>query len=69
MFGPPEDVEGNCNARVRIADDYGDNHATLLCQLEPGHDGRHREEFKRSKESGGKIVVTWECDEGKEDRD
>lgn len=49
-----------CNACVFIADDYGDNSATLHCQLAPGHDGIHREEFERK---GGLVTVTWAADE------
>ena len=64
MWGRPDDVAGQCNAHLYIADDYGDNHATMRCQLCPGHDGSHREEFKR----GGKpVVVTWEVDEKKDE--
>lgn len=49
-----------CNAELHIADDFGDNHATMKCQLEEGHNGKHREEFER----GGKpVVVEWEVDE------
>jgi hypothetical protein len=28
MFGPPKDVPGECNARLSIGDDYGDNAAS-----------------------------------------
>ncbi len=58
MFGPPEDVAGECNVRLEIGDNYGDNTATMRCQLEPGHDGRHREEFER--EEGKKVIVEWD---------
>ena len=57
MFGPPEDVPGECNARLGIGDDYGDNTATMRCQLQPGHEGLHQEEFEAN---GGKVIVTWE---------
>jgi len=59
MFGPPKDIDGECNARLRIADDYGDNCATMRCQLEPGHDGLHREIFQRP---DGPVTVTWHGD-------
>ena len=36
MFGPPEDVAGECNVRLEIGDDYGDNSATMRCQRESG---------------------------------
>jgi hypothetical protein len=64
MFGPPKDVEGECNARLYIADDYGDNTATMRCQLEPGHDGPHREEYQRH---GKPVVVTWHVDDREEE--
>ena len=57
MFGPPKDTLGECNARLSIGDDYGDNSATMRCQLLPGHDGPHQEEFNAN---GGKVLVTWE---------
>lgn len=60
MWGEPKDVEGQCNAHLYIADNYGDNHATIRCQLCPGHDGPHKEEFKRE---GKPVIITWEVDE------
>jgi len=60
MFGPPDDVAGECNAHLYISDDYGDNHATMRCQLPEGHDGKHQEKFERD---GSEVVVTWEKDE------
>jgi hypothetical protein len=60
MFGEPKDVEGECNSHLYIADNYGDNHATMRCGLPKGHKGPHCEEFERK---GGKVVVTWENDE------
>jgi hypothetical protein len=54
--GPPKDVPGECNARLHIGDDYGDNRATMRCGLTPGHVGAHREEFERRKKP---VVVTW----------
>lgn len=56
--GPPKDGEGRCNARLSIGDDYGDNSATMRCQLEPGHSGAHSEEWHHEPEK--KAVVTWE---------
>jgi len=58
MFGPPKDVEGQCNAHCYIADDYGDNHATIRCQLVPNHKGRHKEISRE-----GKLIIEWEEDE------
>jgi len=60
MFGKPQDVDGECNSHFYIADDFGDNSATMRYQLPKGHEGAHREEFERC---GGKVVVTWEKDE------
>lgn len=60
MFGEPDDVEGECNAHLYIGDNFGDNHATMRCQLTPGHKGPHREEFEREE---GPVVVTWHGDQ------
>jgi hypothetical protein len=57
MFGPPKDVSGECNSRLSIADDYGDNSATMRCSLKPKHTGPHREEYEANE---GKVVITWE---------
>jgi hypothetical protein len=61
MFGSPKDVEGECNAWLFIGDDYGDNHATMRCQLPKDHDGPHKEVYKRK---GTDVTVTWEGDDG-----
>ena len=60
MFGEPDDVEGECNACLFIADNYGDNSATIRCQLPLNHEGQHREDFKRH---GGPVTITWTVDE------
>ncbi len=65
MFGPPDDVEGECNAHLHIADDYGDNHATMRCHLPNGHKGPHREIYDQC--SGDEVIVTWNINE--RDRD
>lgn len=62
MFGPPKDVEGQCNATLHIADDYGDNHTTMRCQLPPSHEGVHKEVFQRH----GDVTVTWHADARKQ---
>jgi hypothetical protein len=49
-----------CNAELHIADDRGDNHATMRCDMPAGHEGPHRESFMRR---GTPVLVTWECDE------
>ncbi len=59
MFGPPEDVAGECNVRLEIGDDYGDNSATMRCQRESGHEGRHREEYEHDG-AGKKVIVEWD---------
>jgi hypothetical protein len=56
MYGPPKDVEGRCNARLRIGDDYSDNEATMLCQLDPGHEGPHLERYGTDPQE---VVITW----------
>ena len=68
MFGPPKDVEGKCNARLFLADDYGDNNCTIMCQLEPNHFSLHKETFMRTWLIDGRrvvseIVITWQEDE------
>ena len=60
MFGPPKDVEGECNAHLYLADDFGDNMCTIKCQKPPGHEGEHREEFERH---GTPVIITWWVDE------
>ena len=57
-MGEPDDVPGECNAHLYIADDYGDNHATIRCQLPKGHTAHHCESF-----STRAVVVQWEKDE------
>ncbi len=64
MFGLPEDVEGQCNAHCYIVDDYGDNRATIRCQLPPNHKGMHREVSRE-----GKLIIEWEVDEREGDSD
>ncbi len=61
MFGPPKDVDGECNAHLYVADDYGDNTATVRCQLRQGHSGSHVEEY--SDERTGRVRIEWEKDE------
>ena len=62
MFGEPKEVDGECNACLFIADNYGDGSATMRCQLALNHDGVHKEEFERA---GGTVTVTWVADERK----
>ncbi len=49
-----------CGATLSIADDFGDNHATMRCQREPGHEGKHREVYKS--QAAGEVTVEWERD-------
>lgn len=64
MFEPPKDVPGECNARLYVGDDYGDNTSTFRCGQEPGHAGPHRETFVRDREDeAGRVVVEWDRDE------
>ena len=60
MFGEPKDVEGECNAHLHIADNYGDGSATCRCQLAPNHEGLHREVFERRSTP---VTITWAVDE------
>lgn len=53
-----EKVSGECNALLYIGDDYGDNHATMRCQLSPGHEGKHQEVFDNRD-----VTVLWSVDE------
>lgn len=61
MYGPPEDVDGQCNARLFLGDDFGDGTTTMRCPLAFGHEGPHQELFHR--ETSGQVMVTWERDE------
>jgi len=60
MFGEPEDVEGECNARLYLGDNYGDGTCTIRCQQDLGHEGKHRETFERE---GEPVEITWVVDE------
>ena len=63
MNGPQKDVAGECNARLSIGDDWGDNSATMRCQLKPGHDGPHVERYNAGYHGDVNMVtVTWEKD-------
>ncbi len=64
-FGEPEDVEGECNAHLHIADNHGDNHATMRCQLEPGHDMDNKPTYHQETwpSGSGECTVTWPGDD------
>ena len=65
MMGRPDDVDGQCNAHLYIADDYGDNEATMRCGRQPRHEGWHRECYGEEDE---RVTVAWEKDERKDHR-
>lgn len=56
----PADVLGECNAHLHIGDDYGDNHATMRCQLKAGHPGLHREQYGHPPQV---VKIEWRLDE------
>jgi len=58
MRGEPMPVEGKCNARLHVFDNYGDNHTTMRCELVPPHDGPHQEVWVS--QGSGRVTVTWE---------
>jgi len=61
--GPPKDVDGECNARLSIGDDYGDNSATIRCGLAPGHDGPHKECYNAGYHGDvNNVTITWDKD-------
>lgn len=48
----------SCNRRMSIADDMGDNEASIRCQLPKGHKGPHKERYTSC--SHGVITITFE---------
>lgn len=54
-----------CNAHLFIGDDFGDNRATMRCQLETGHAGKHVECFRQNEEThcSRNVRVEWEGDD------
>jgi len=46
-----------CPETLEIGDDYGDNVATMHCQLEEGHEGRHQETF-----FDGHAIIQWDTE-------
>lgn len=55
MMGPPAPTEGNCNSKLCLGDDYGDNECTFLCNLPPKHEGLHSETSR-----GGRLIIQWD---------
>jgi len=41
-----------CKSELHIADDDQDNHATMICGLEEGHEGSHIEQYSD-------VIVIW----------
>ena len=56
----PQPVPG-CPETLKIADDYGDNEATMQCQKPVGHTGDHLYQFNRPQEEEKVtyVYVTW----------
>ncbi len=63
MYGP-QDVSGECNAKLYLGDDFGDNVCTVRCQLPIEHSSPHKEEFQRSDKP---VTITWFVDEEEKD--
>lgn len=49
-----------CPATCELADDHGDNEATMRCQLPEGHAGPHRELFR-----AGRCLLFWTDEDDK----
>jgi hypothetical protein len=49
-----------CKAELHIADDEGDNHATMICGQQVDHLGPHEERYPRNKTM---VIVLWEGDD------
>lgn len=53
-----------CQAVLYIGDDYGDNRATIRCDLQAPHEGQqHEERFKRGE---SEVAIFWGHDEREE---
>jgi hypothetical protein len=46
-----------CTAILEVADDQAENNATFTCELQNGHNGNHRETYKKN---GGEVTVTFD---------
>ena len=55
MSGIAEQKE--CNRRMSIGDDMGDNEASIRCQLPKGHSGPHQEQYTSG--SHGVVTITF----------
>ena len=58
MYGPQIRRGKECNHRLEIFDDCGDNSATMCCQLQPNHEGPHQEQYNSA--CGYRVTVIWE---------
>lgn len=56
-FGEPQDKEGECNARLFVGDNFGDNHVTFRCSMPAGHEGPHHENYITG--TGGEVMIQW----------
>lgn len=66
MYGAPQDVPGECNARLYLGDDYADGTCTCRCTLLEGHDGRHREETRPTvscSTDAHQVTIEWDGDD------
>ena len=52
------DKKDCCVGSIEIGDDYGDNGATIRCQLKKGHKGPHSEKFVTDDEKSNNVDVT-----------
>lgn len=56
-----------CKAILKIADDYGDNIATIRCSRNRWHLGKHKKIIKRNLENKeldvNEIIIRWDKDE------
>jgi hypothetical protein len=62
LTGEPLDVDGECNARLYIGDNYEDNHVTMRCSLQPKHEGLHAVKIIRDGQDEP-ITISWSNDE------
>ena len=61
MYGEPKDVPGECNAHLYIADNHGDNHATIRCMRKKGHTGKHTKNY--GVDDGNPVTIEWVQDQ------
>ena len=51
-----------CKAAIWIKDDYGENMATMRCELEQNHEDMHKKEYTRAMLDGktAKVAISWQ---------